>query len=93
MSKTVLVVITTKAQEFPLGTVEGKFRFAITDAVTNAELSFVETESTGATFPLVPEGSYIASVVKNGVSVSAPFTVAKTVETFQVPGTITVTLS
>jgi hypothetical protein len=93
MTKTVLVEITTKVQEFPLGTPEGMFRFAINDKVDGRLLSFVETQSTGASFPLIPEGTFIASCSKNGVVVTQEFTVEPTVGLFLVPDVMTVTIS
>ena len=92
-TKTVLVVITTKPQVFPLGTVEGTFHFQIAKASDGSVLSFVDTTSTGASFPLVPEGDYVASVSKNGVTSSANFSIVATDVTFQVPDVVTVTLS
>lgn len=92
-TKTVLVTITTKPQSFPLGTVEGKFKFELLRASDNFQLSFVDTDATGASFPGVPAGDYIAKVSKNGVVVSLPFNVAKTDETFQIPDVLSISIS
>jgi hypothetical protein len=89
MAKTVLLVVSTKTQEFPVGTAEGLFRFSV-ETAAGVELSFVETASTGASFPGIPDGNFVAKVSKNGVVVSQPFVVEKTAEVFAVPATLTV---
>lgn len=92
-TKTVFVTLTTKPQVFPLGTVEGQFHFQIARVSDGAVLSFVDTTSTGASFPGVPEGDYVASVSKNGVTASANFSIVATDVTFQVPDVVSVSLS
>lgn len=92
MTKTVLVIVSTKPQTFPVGTVETKFTFTIKFA--NGDVaSTVDTDSTGATFPLVEPGDYTAEVTKNGVTATQAFTVVKDAETFAVPDTLTITFS
>jgi hypothetical protein len=93
MSKTVDMLVTTVAKDFPLGTTEGKFLFELIDAAGTV-ISFVETDSIGATFPLVPEANgYVARVTKNGVVATTAFDIPATSATFQVPGTVAVTIS
>lgn len=92
-TKTVLVALATKAQVFPLGTVEGQFHFQIARQSDGFVLSSVDTTSIAVSFPSVPEGDYVASASKNGVTASANFSVVATDVTFQVPDVVTVTLS
>ncbi len=91
-TKTVVVEVATKPQAFPLGTVEGLFHFQIA-ALDGTILSEVDTPIPGASFPLVPAGTYVALVSKNGVVLTKEFTIEATEETFQVPDVITVTFS
>lgn len=92
-TKTVLVTISTKPQVFPLGTVEGLYHFQIARASDGFVLSFVDTNAPGASFPLVPDGDYIALVSKQGVTATANFSIAKSEETIQVPDVVLVTIS
>jgi hypothetical protein len=92
-TKTVVVEIVTKLQDFPLGTVEGPFLFELLFP-DGALASSVETTSPGASFPLVQEGFiYTARVTKNGVSVETTFDLPESATTFGVPDVITISIS
>jgi hypothetical protein len=91
-TKTVEIRVGTRQQVFPLGTVEQPFRFEIVRKNDGFVMSFVDTQSTGATFPLVPDGVYTAKVTKNGVSAEVDFNIDRTEEVFAVPDVINVTL-
>jgi hypothetical protein len=90
MAKSVFLSLATKVQEFPVGTAEGLFRFSVENEA-GSELSFVETAATGATFPGIPDGNFVAKVSKNGVSVSQAFSVVPDFVSFSVPDVLTVT--
>jgi hypothetical protein len=92
-TKIVTIEMTTKAQTFPLGTQEDLFHFQIARASDNFVLSFLDTAVPAVSFPGVPTGDYVASVTKNGVTVSKAFSIAKTEETFNVPDTITISIA
>jgi len=92
-TKIVTVELTTKTQTFPLGTVEQQYHFQIARADNGTVLSFLDTSVPAVSFPGIPAGDYIATVSKNGVSVSKPFSIAKTEETFNVPDTITISIA
>jgi hypothetical protein len=92
-TKTVVIEVTTKPQEFPVGTVDGLFKFELVD-VNGFVLSSVDTASPGASFPLVPDGAtYTARVSKNGLTIEKSFTIDATSATLQVPDVITITIS
>ncbi len=92
-TKTVVVEIATKLQDFPLGTPEGLFRFELLYE-DGSVASFVETAATGASFPLVQEGmTYTARVTKNGVTASTTFELPATIATFSVPDVVTIRIS
>lgn len=92
-TKTVVVEVATKPQEFPVGTVDGLFKFELVD-INGFVLSFVDTASTGASFPLVQDGAtYTARVSKNGVSIEKAFTIDASSATLQVPDVITITIN
>jgi hypothetical protein len=90
-TKTVIVEFTTKAQVFPIGTVDTPYRIELLK--DGFVLSFIETVGGGgASFPLVPEGpGYIARVTKNGVMVERAFDIPITESVLQVPDVITIT--
>jgi len=90
-TKTVVVEFTTRAQVFPVGTVDTPYHIELLQ--NGAVLSSIDTTGgQGASFPLVPEGSgYLARVTKNGVSVEKAFDIPVTEATLQVPDVITVT--
>jgi hypothetical protein len=90
-TKTVVVEFTTRAQVFPVGTVDTPYHIELLQ--NGAVVSSVDTTGgQGASFPLVPEGpGYVARVTKNGVSVEKAFDIPVTEATLQVPDVITVT--
>lgn len=92
-TKTVIVEVATRPQEFPVGTVEGLFVFELVDS-NGFVLSSVETEAPGASFPLVVDGAtYTARVTKNGVVLTQEFTLEATSVTLLVPDVITITIN
>lgn len=92
-TKTVVVEVATRPQEFPVGTVDGQFKFELLNT-SGFVLSFVDTDAPGASFPLVPDGaSYVARVSKNGVTLTQEFTIEATSATLQVPDVITITIN
>lgn len=92
-TRTVIVEVATRPQEFPVGTVDGQFRFELLSS-TGDVMSFVDTDAPGASFPLVPDGaSYTARVSKNGVTITQDFTIEATSATLQVPDVITITIN
>jgi hypothetical protein len=90
-NRIVVVEFTTRAQVFPLGTVDTPYRIELLQ--NSNVLSFVETTGgQGASFPEVPEGpGYVARVTKNGVTVEQAFDIPVTDAVLQVPDVITVT--
>ncbi|HRV18511.1 MAG TPA: hypothetical protein P5317_10950 [Myxococcota bacterium] len=90
-TKTVVVEFTTRAQVFPVGTVDTPYHIELLQ--NGAVVSSIDTTGgQGASFPLVPEGfGYLARVTKNGVSVEKAFDIPVTEATLQVPDVITVT--
>ena len=90
-TKTVLVIVNTKPQIFALGTVEELFKYELKE--NGVVISQVSSASPGATFPLVPAGTYSMVVTKNGVVASQSFTVVATDTTINVPDTLTLTFS
>lgn len=90
-NRTVVVTFTTRAQVFPVGTVETPNLIELLKDA--AVISFVETVSgQGASFPEVPEGTgYLVRVTKNGVVVEQAFDIPVTDVAFQVPDVLTIT--
>lgn len=90
-TKTVIVEFTTRAQVFPVGTVDTPYHIELLQ--NGAVISSIDTTGgQGASFPLVPEGpGYLARVTKNGVSVEKAFDIPVTEAILQVPDVITVT--
>lgn len=92
-TKTVVVEVSTRPQEFPVGTVDGQFKFELLNSA-GFVISFVDTDAPGASFPLVPDGAtYTARVTKNGVVITQEFTLEATSATLQVPDVITITIN
>jgi hypothetical protein len=92
MTMNVTLVVATVAQEFPAGTVDTPFTFTITDPSGTVKES-TSTSATTFTFSNIADGSYIAVVAKNGVSVNQTFTVVTPNVSLQVPASITVTFA
>ena len=91
-TKTVVVEITTKPVEFPLGTEDSLFKFELLE--NGNVISFVETSAWGATFPEVPEGKdYVARVSKRDVVLTHLFTIPLSTATLLMPDVITVTFN
>ena len=93
MSQNVTLLVSTKPQLFPASTVEEQFVFTIAGVDGTVFGAPVSTASTSASFDAVPVGDYVASVVKNGVTVSKPFSVLTTDITLQVPDTLVISLA
>lgn len=87
----VKVVLVTKQQAFPAGTVDsGVFTYTLEkDGVVIATQS---DAGLTVSFQAVDPGTYVAKVVKNGVEASAPVVVPDTSVMLAVPDTITVAI-
>lgn len=90
-NKTVVVTFTTRAQAFPVDTVEQPNHIELLK--NGAVISFVDTAAgQGASFPEVPEGTgYLVRITKNGVVVEQAFDIPVSEAVFQVPDVITIT--
>jgi hypothetical protein len=88
MAKNVTVSVVTKAQSFPVGTVEESFHFVVSDAT--GVVFDVVSPSPSATFSAVADGDYTVVVTKNGVSASGSFSITPTEVVIQVPDTLSV---
>lgn len=92
MTKAVTIVVATKAQVFPAGTVDTPFTYTVSKPDGSLAASQDSADVT-VTFAAVDAGDWLATVSKNGVSASIPFTVAADDVTLQVPDTVTVTFA
>lgn len=91
----ITITVATKAQSFPFGTVEGRFIYSLQRVVGEGTevVAAQESDETSVVFDVALEaGEYVASVVKNTIPATAPFTVTPSDVTFQVPATITVAM-